>query len=515
LKLKNNDKKVIIIGAGPAGLTAAYDLCKKGIPCTVIEKDKTVGGLSRTVSYKGFYFDIGGHRFFTKIKAVDEMWRKVLKEDFLKRDRLSRIYYNKKFFYYPLRVLNALFGLGICNSLLIMASYIYSHLFPSKKEENFEQWVSNRFGKRLFRIFFKTYTEKVWGIPCTEIRAEWAAQRIKGLSLIMALKNAISNNQNRIDNKDKVVKTLIDEFYYPKFGPGMMWQAVADDVQTNGNQVWLGAKVEGIHWEGRSVKALEVKQNGERALVHGTDFISSMPIREAIQKFKPTVSNEILAAANDLKYRDFLTVALIVNKSEVFPDNWIYIHDPSVKVGRIQNYKNWSPFMVPDQNKTCVGLEYFCFEGDSLWNMPDQQLIELGKKELEVLGLIKSSHVEDGRVVRMPKAYPIYDSTYENSLSIVREFLSCIENFQVVGRNGMHRYNNQDHSMLTAMLAVENTLGAEHDLWKVNEEQEYHEEIREEPSKERNLERQFGGKYVEYIVGEGPLDLKGLLKLLE
>ncbi len=270
---------------------------------------------------------------------------------------------------------------------------------------------------------------------------------------------------------------MIDEFDYPKFGPGMMWETVTDHLQANGSQVWLGAEVEGIRWSKDRVEALEVSRNGEIEVIYGTDFISSMPIREAIQKFKPAVPKEVLFAANNLNYRDFLTVALIINQRDVFPDNWIYIHDPNVEVGRIQNFKNWSPYMVPNQAKTCLGLEYFCFEGDSLWTMPDDQLIELGKNELETLGFVRPEDVEDGTVVRMPKAYPVYDSTYQSSLDVLRQFLNRIDNFQLVGRNGQHKYNNQDHSMLTAMMAAENVLGANHDLWQVNEEQEYLEEI--------------------------------------
>ena len=480
---------VVIIGAGPAGLTAAYVLSKAGVQSIVLEKDQTAGGIARTVNYKGYYFDIGGHRFFTKVKPVEDIWKEVLGEDLLRRNRLSRIYYNKKFFYYPLRPLNALLGLGIWNSILIFFSYLMAQLFPSKEEETFEQWVSNRFGKRLFKIFFKTYTEKVWGISCNEISAEWAGQRVKGLSLMTALKNAILKSQSPQKDKKKVIKTLIDEFDYPKFGPGMMWQAMVESIEKNGSQVYLGKAVEGIRWSGNKVEALEVKQNGQIELVHGTDFISSMPIREALQKFKPEVPKEVLEAANDLKYRDFLTVALIINKPMLFPDTWVYIHDPEVKVGRIQNFKNWSPFMVPDSTKTCLGLEYFCFEGDDLWNMPDDQLIELGKKDLESLGLVNRNDVEDGTVVRMPKAYPVYDSTYRKSLDVVRQFLGGIGNLQLVGRNGMHKYNNQDHSMLTAMLSAENILGARHDLWAVNVEQEYHEEMKIEPSEEAILEK--------------------------
>jgi len=480
---------VVIIGAGPAGLTAAYVLSKAGVPSIIIEKDQTVGGIARTINYKDYYFDIGGHRFFTKVKSVENIWKEVLGDDLLRRNRLSRIYYNKKFFYYPLRPLNALLGLGVWNSILIFFSYLTSQLFPSKEEETFEHWVSNHFGKRLFKIFFKTYTEKVWGISCNEISADWAGQRVKGLSLMTALKNAILKKQHNQKDKKRVIKTLIDEFDYPKLGPGMMWRAMEEIIHKNGSQVCLGKEVEGIHWSGNKVETLEVKQNGQVELLSGTDFISSMPLREVLQKFKPAVPKEVLDAANDLKYRDFLTIALIIGKPTLFPDTWIYIHDSDVKVGRIQNFKNWSPFMVPDPNKTCLGLEYFCFEGDSLWNTPDDKLIELAKGELETLGLVNKNDVEDGIVVRMPKAYPIYDSTYQMSLDVVHQFLNRFDNLQLVGRNGMHKYNNQDHSMLTAMLSAENILGANHDLWAVNVEQEYHEEMRREPSEEVVLDK--------------------------
>ena len=372
---------------------------------------------------------------------------------------------------------------------MVLLSYLYAQLFPWKDEETIEHWVVNRFGDRLYKTFFQTYTEKVWGMPCSEIRAEWAAQRIKGLSLLTALRNALIRNRD----EGKKIKTLIEEFDYPKLGPGMMWQTAADIVQENACPVWLGAEVVGILWSGNRVAALEVKRKGEVELVYGTDFISSMPIKEAIGKFKPAVPQEVLRAANGLRYRDFLTIALVVNQREVFSDNWIYVHDPDVKVGRIQNFKNWSPFMVPDQDKTCLGLEYFCFEGDDFWTLPDDELIEQGKRELEVLGLVRASEVEDALVVRMPKAYPIYDSAYGESVGIVREFLRNISNFQLVGRNGMHKYNNQDHSMLTAMLAVENILGSDHDLWNVNTEPEYHEEIRAESEEQAVLKRALGG----------------------
>jgi protoporphyrinogen oxidase len=475
--MKANRRQVVIIGAGPAGLTAAYELCKAGISSVVLEKDNVVGGIARTVNYKGYHFDIGGHRFFTKVKAVDAMWREVLTEEqFLRRSRLSRIYYNKTFFYYPLRPWNALFGLGVWNSILILLSYLKAQMLPEKTEETFEQWISNRFGKRLYRIFFKTYTEKVWGIPCREIRAEWAAQRIKGLSLLAAVKNALI--QRHAGGNGEVITSLIDSFDYPAHGPGQMWETVARTIQAKGCDIRLRADVEKILWTNGRVTGVEIESSGRREIVHGSHFVSTMPIKELIGKFDPLVPDHVRQAANQLSYRDFLTVALIVNKSDLFPDNWIYIHDPDVKIGRIQNFKNWSPHMVPDASKTCLGLEYFCFEGDGLWTMPDADLIELGKKELQLLGLAKATDTEDGTVVRMPKAYPVYDAVYGEALLTVREFLNGLGNLQLVGRNGMHRYNNQDHSMLTAMLAVKNILGAKYDLWKVNADEEYHEEIR-------------------------------------
>jgi protoporphyrinogen oxidase len=472
-------KHVVIMGAGPAGLTAAYQLTKAGVTATVLEKDEVVGGLSRTASYKGYSFDIGGHRFFTKVAAVEEMWHEVLSEsDFKRRRRLSRIYYNQKFFYYPLRLGNALAGLGIWNSVLILASYLKAQIAPIKPERSFEAWVSNRFGPRLYRTFFKTYTEKVWGISCSEITADWAAQRIKGLSLMSAVKNAIIQRQS-VD-KSKIIKTLIDSFHYPRRGPGMMWEAVLSIVREAGTIVAMKSPVQKIRWEANRVKNVQIESEGTEKEIFGTHFLSTLPIREIIQKLDPPVPKAIRSAAERLNYRDFITVAVIVNRKDLFPDNWIYIHDPRVKVGRIQNFKNWSPEMVPDPEKTCLGLEYFCFEGDELWTMSEEQLVKLAGEELVTLGLVRAQDIEDGTVARMPKAYPVYDSTYEEALTIVREFLQPLQNLQLMGRNGMHKYNNQDHSMLTAMFAVKNILGGNHDLWDVNVNQVYHEEVSSE-----------------------------------
>ena len=472
------DKKVVIIGAGPAGLTAAYQLCKEGVPSIVLEKDDVVGGISRTVNYKGFLFDIGGHRFFTKVRAVDEMWREVLGEHrFLRRSRLSRIYFNKRFFFYPLKATNALLGLGLWNCFRMVSSYMRAQMFPKKPERSFEDWICNRFGRRLYETFFKTYTEKVWGIPCNEISADWAAQRIKGLSLIATIKNALLANQS--SDKGEVIKTLIDAFDYPEKGPGMMWEMVADQIQDQGSELRMNSDVEKINWSKGRVTSIEIGHNGSRDTISGTDFISSMPMRELVAKMDPQPPPAVVDAAQKLGYRDFLTVSLIINKADLFKDNWIYIHDPDVKVGRIQNFKNWSPAMVPDPSKTCLGLEYFCFEGDNLWTMPDDELVALASREIAALGLVDEADIVDGAVVRMPKAYPVYDDIYLHAVNVIRDFLLEMPNLYLVGRNGMHKYNNQDHSMLTAMLSVKNILGARYDVWGVNVDNEYHEEVKE------------------------------------
>ncbi|HET6566584.1 MAG TPA: NAD(P)/FAD-dependent oxidoreductase [Rhodothermales bacterium] len=473
------DQHVIIIGGGPAGLTAAYELGKASVKSTVLEADDIVGGISRTANYKGYHFDIGGHRFFTKVKVVDEFWHEILpEEDFLTCSRLSRIYYNKKFFFYPLKATNALFGLGLWNTFRILLSYFKVKFFPNETEDTLEDWVSNRFGRRLYEIFFKTYTEKVWGIPCSKIAADWAAQRIKGLSLKEAVKNALLQQSSRQKGKGEVITTLIDSFEYPRRGPGMMWEAVTERVRAQGSEVRMQTRAEKIIRRGNRVEAVEAVTPEGLQRLEGTHFISSMPIRTLINCMEPAAPAEVVAAADRLKYRDFLTVALIIKQRDLFPDNWIYIHDPEVKVGRIQNFKNWSAHMVPDPESTCLGLEYFCFEGDGLWTMADADLVELGRQEINRLGLARAEDVVDGCVVRMPKAYPVYDGEYREALKTIQAFVGGIENLQLVGRNGMHRYNNQDHSMLTAMLAARNILGASYDLWKVNDDNNYHEEVR-------------------------------------
>jgi protoporphyrinogen oxidase len=470
--VKQDTNQTVIAGGGPAGLTAAWMLAKRGIRPLVLEQDSQVGGLARTAEYRGFRFDIGGHRFFTKVGVVQKLWRSMLGPEMLKRPRLSRIYYGGKFFDYPLKPMNALMGLGIGNACLVTLSYLWIRIKPIRPEVSFEDWVSNRFGRRLYRIFFKTYTEKVWGIPCNRIGAQWAAQRIKGLSLVTAVINMLFGGAKR---GSKQIKTLIEEFEYPRLGPGMMWEAFRADIERMGGTVMLRAPLQRVEHDGKTITAIEYGTD-TRERIPVDRFVSTIPLRELIQKLSPPAPEPVLAAAGRLNYRDFLTIALIIDAPSLFPDNWIYVHDPRVKLGRIQNFKNWSPDMVPDPSKTCLGLEYFCFEGDGLWTMRDEDLVQLGTRELGLIGLLGGGKVVDGTVVRMPKAYPVYDDGFMDALAVVRDYLSEFTNLQVAGRNGMHKYNNQDHSMVTALMAAQNLLGDHHDVWSVNADDEYHEE---------------------------------------
>ncbi|MBA2242621.1 MAG: NAD(P)/FAD-dependent oxidoreductase [Chthoniobacterales bacterium] len=471
---------VAIIGAGPAGLTAAYLLSKNNVEVTVLEADPVyVGGISRTATYKGFHFDIGGHRFFSKSKEVNDFWQEILPNDMLDRPRSSRIFYGGKFFAYPLKAFEALMKLGVFKSTLCVLSWMKARIFPVPNPTNFEDWVSNQFGKRLFNTFFKSYTEKVWGMPCREISADWAAQRIKGLSLGSAIKNALLP-QKQPKDKNKVIKTLINSFKYPRKGPGMMWEACAEKTRQLGGNIHMGCKVVGCAYD-EAASNWKLRFQDPHGNVHTLEsehVISSAPLRELVNGLQPSVSANAKRAANSLKYRDFLTVMLILKNRDAFEDNWIYIHDPSVKVGRIQNFRSWSPEMVPDPEKACYGLEYFCFEHDGLWDSTDAELIALAKKELLQIGLCRQDDVLDGTVVRQKKAYPVYDDDYSRHVATVRDELDArFPNLHLVGRNGMHKYNNQDHAMMTAMLCVENILADTklYDLWQVNGDAEYHE----------------------------------------
>ena len=461
----------IMIGAGPAGLTAAYELSKNGVSSLVLEQDAAVGGIARTVQHNGYRFDLGGHRFFSKMPLVNQLWKEILPEDFLTRPRLSRIYYNGHFFNYPIQPVNALAGLGPRAAVGVLASYVLAKVNPHPVEENFEQWVSNRFGKRLFDIFFKSYTEKVWGISTKELSSDWAAQRIRDLSLGSALRHALFGQR-----RGHVTTSLIDRFQYPRLGPGQMWERCRDLVTERGGQVLLDAPVERVRWKGSRATAVVVRRGDGLEEVAAGEVVSSMTLRNLVASFDPAPPEEVLSAARTLRHRDFLVVGLIVDRAHLFPDNWIYVHTPGVRVGRIQNFKNWSPDMVPDPGRTGLGMEYFVWRDDAIWNASDDSLIALAAREGETLKLFEAREVVDGKVVRVPDAYPIYDPGYREKLGLVRAWLEGFENVQLVGRNGQHRYNNQDHSMMTAWYAARNILGESHDVWDVNVDAEYHEE---------------------------------------
>ena len=472
---------VAIIGAGPAGLTAGYLLTKQGLSVAIIEKDQTyVGGISRTVEHEGYRFDIGGHRFFSKSAAVVDLWNEILPDDFIQRPRMSRIYYEGKFYSYPLRAFEALWNLGVVRSALCMISFAKAKAFPNRNVKSFEDWTVNQFGHKLYSIFFKTYTEKVWGMPCDEMSADWAAQRIKGLSLWSAVVDGLKRSLglNKRPNDGMQTKTLLETFRYPRLGPGMMWDAARDKIVASGKgEVLMGHSLKQLASDNAGGWRMTATCPAGDIVIRAAHTISSAPMRELAARLHPLPATSF--NAKQLKYRDFLTVALKIRADEdMFPDNWIYIHDSKVKVGRIQNFRSWSPEMVPDAGVACVGLEYFCFEGDGLWSMDDDDLVALATREMAQLGLVSAEQVIGGAVVRQEKAYPVYDEDYAAHVDAMRRELEVTwPSLHLVGRNGMHRYNNQDHAMMTAMLTVENIVAGQriYDTWCVNEDAEYHE----------------------------------------
>ncbi len=521
----NDRKTAIIIGAGPAGLTAAYELLTRtDIKPVIIEKSTFMGGISRTVNYKGNRIDIGGHRFFSKSDRVMEWWARMLPIQasenvpatikyhrmernivpsataavnpdnvMLLRARKSRIYYLRRFFDYPITLSkDTVLKLGLWRTFKIGLSYIKSALFPLKQEDNLEQFFINRFGRQLYGTFFKSYTEKVWGVPCTEISAEWGAQRIKGLSVWSTLKHAFLKlfKKPASDISQKKTETsLIEQFLYPKFGPGQVWEEVARQITEMGGEIVTECKAGRLITDGWQVKALETTNSaGETKTYAGDYFFSTAPIQEIMRSFDVAPPANVLEVSDGLVYRDFLTVGLLVGSLKISDetpqgrqlvrDNWIYIQEPDVLLGRLQIFNNWSPFMVADQSKVWLGLEYFCNESDDIWKLSDERMVALATEELSKIGIIEASEVLDATVLRMEKTYPAYFGTYDRFAEI-RQHVDRYENLFLVGRNGMHRYNNQDHSMLTAMMAVDNIIAGHIDkssLWEVNTEMDYHEQ---------------------------------------
>ena len=460
---------MIIIGSGPAGLAAAHECLDLKMRPILFEMGNLVGGISRTEEYKDYLIDIGGHRFFSRMENINRLWQEMMGDDFLTVSRRSRIFYQGRFYDYPLKPANAFFNIGLVESLLILGSYLKAQIYPLTPEDNFEQWVANRFGWRLYQTFFKTYTEKVWGMPCDQIQADWAAQRIKGLSLKTAVINAMFGGGS--------AKSLIDSFNYPRKGPGMMWERFKDHIEKKGGEVLLNSRTERLQHENGRITAMAYRPGaGELTTVPVERIISSIPVTRLIRLMDPAPPERVLAAADGLSYRSFLIVGLIINKKGLFPDQWLYIHSPEVKVGRIQNFENWSAAMVPTPNNSSIGMEYFCDTGDPLWQTADADLIKMASAELTELGLADQADIIDGTVIRQPMAYPVYDSGYSDNLAIIRDFLATITNLHTVGRNGMHRYNNMDHSMQTGILAAKNIHGSQYDLWAINEEDSYLEE---------------------------------------
>jgi len=446
----------------------------------IFEQLDYVGGISRTETRNDYRIDIGGHRFYTKSESINQIWRHMLGKDLLSVSRLSRIYYNGKFFHYPFKLTNVIFNLGLKESIHFFLSYLRVQLFPYRQEKTFEEWVTNRFGRRLFNTFFKSYTEKVWGIPCQMITADWARQRIKGLSLLSALTNALLGVQN--------AKSLINQFLYPTNGSGMMWQQMRQFIEQAGGEVHLNSKITRIKCLNNRITHIILLHNQETMQLSATNVISSIPITSLVRMLDINKTSQIESAVESLSYRALLIINLIIDKENVFPDQWIYIHTPGVKVGRIQNWKNWSSAMVPDPEKSCIGMEYFCSRGDEMWVAQDALLVEKATDELMQLGFIQSTaEVKDGWVVRQAKAYPVYKGAYQQNLDQIVQFLSKIDNLQTVGRNGRYQYNNMDHSMTSGMLAANNIDSNIFNPIDLINKEEYLEEMKEHALSEQDF----------------------------
>jgi protoporphyrinogen oxidase/putative flippase GtrA len=463
---------IFILGAGPAGLAAAYILTQQGQSVVVIEKDETVGGLARSIKYKDFILDYGPHRFFTKIPPVLKLWDEVLGADQVTVQRLTRIYYGRRYFRYPLKASEALSSLGLLESGKIIVSYLAAKLFPNRQPQNFSEWVTAKFGKRLFEIFFEAYTEKLWGLPCKEISADWAAQRIKGLSLSKAIRNALLGNDGK-------VKTLIDQFQFPRLGSGQLYEKISDHLKQQGQTVLLNTEVVQVHHQNGQVQQVTLKdgKTGKVSTVSCGGVISSIPITFFLQNLVSSPPESVLTASKSLKFRNTILVYLIVEGQQLFPDNWLYINEPSVQLGRVTNFSNWSPEMLPNQHQTPLCCEYWCNFGDAMWEQSESELLHMAEQELRKINLLHGERISSGFVVRLPQTYPIYAGQYKKALLDIQDYIKQFSNLQLIGRYGSFKYNNQDHSLLMGILAAENILTpGQHDLWAVNADSEYEEE---------------------------------------
>jgi protoporphyrinogen oxidase len=484
--LASKNEIAIIIGAGPAGLTAAYELLvKTHIKPIIFEATNDIGGLAKTINYKGNRIDLGGHRFFSKSNKVTDWWLQFLplqsQDEFsdnvmLSRSRLSRIYFLNKFFDYPVSLSwQTLKNLGLTRVCRVIASCIESEIHPIEPEKNLEDFFINRFGRELYNTFFKDYTEKVWGLNCQEISADWGAQRIRKLSIYKTILYAIKKKLGFKNIKSET--TLTEQFLYPKFGPGQLWEIVAARILELGGEIHYNSEVVGLKNFDNKIKAVSVMHNEELKTITSDYFFSSMPIKDLVLGFSNQVPNDVLHMGSNLQYRDFITVGLLLKKLPLeLRDNWIYIQDCSVKLGRIQIFNNWSPYLVKDSSTTWLGLEYFCREDDEFWSLADEKIIDFAASELKKIFMLHDDII-DGVVIRVPKAYPVYFGTY-NNFNLVKEYLDQYSNLFLIGRNGMHRYNNMDHSTLTAMAAVDNIINnitSKDNIWDVNSEPLYHE----------------------------------------
>lgn len=465
--------EVCIIGGGPAGLSAAYELGRHGIrDILLVDGNDMVGGLSRTMSFEGNRFDVGPHRFFTKSTEVNRIWHDLLDGDFRPVERLTRIYYKKKLFSYPIKAPEALIKLGPVESANAMISYLAARLGRKGRDETFEDWMIERFGRRFYETFFRTYTEKVWGIPCSRIGAEWASQRIKGLDLLEVIRNAaLPRSKNRI-------KTLVEQFDYPRLGAGQMYEAMCTKVVEQGAEIVLNQNAEEFWIKDGSIQELHLRgREGEKTVVVAGHYFSSIPLTHLMKRLRPEEPEEILEAASALYYRDHITVNLLVGREDLFPDQWIYAHAPEVKMARVANYRNFSSEMA-EKGKSTLGVEYFVFKGDEIWNRSDEALRAMAVEELAEMGLARRPEIERAWVVRETECYPMYFIGYEKHYRAIKRRIDCIDNVHVIGRGGMYKYNNQDHSIMTGLLAARNWLGMEgtpYDLWEINMDAEYQE----------------------------------------